>query len=75
MNLKVLMQKQLLGGLFMQYKTVPLARLQMQNHPTGAVNVTARRPVVDPESKKQIYEVVLILTMFKIKYLYTGVMV
>lgn len=55
---KVLMQKELLGGLFMQYKTVPLARLQMQNHPTGAVNVTARRPVVDPESKKQIYEVV-----------------
>ena len=42
----------------MQYKTVPLARLQMQNHPIGAVNVTARRPVVDPETKKQIYEVV-----------------
>lgn len=52
------MQKQLLGGLFMQYKTVPLARLQMHNHPTGAVNVTARRPVKDVESGKQMYEVI-----------------
>lgn len=52
------MQKQLLGGLFMQYKTVPLARLQMQNHPTGSINVTDRRPVKDTETGKQIYEVI-----------------
>lgn len=55
---KILMQKQLLGGLFMQYKTVPLARLQMQNHPTGSINVTDRRPVKDTETGKQIYEVI-----------------
>lgn len=55
---KVLMQKQLLGGLFMQYKTVPLARLQMQNHPTGSINVTDRRPIKDVETGKQMYEVI-----------------
>lgn len=52
------MQKQLLGGLFMQYKTVPLARLQMQNHPTGSINVTDRRPIKDVETGKQMYEVI-----------------
>ena len=55
---KILLQKQLLGGLMMQYKTVPLARLQMQNHPTGAVNVTDRRQVIDTETGKKVYEVV-----------------
>ena len=54
---KVLMQKELLGGLFLQFKTVPLARWQMQNHPTQSINMRTRRLVKD-EDGKQIYEVV-----------------
>lgn len=54
-NSKVLLQKTLYGGLLFQFKTVPLARMVKLFHPAEAINVKTSFPVVDPETRQEVW--------------------
>lgn len=54
-NSKVLLQRQLYGGLLFQFKTVPLARMVQLFHPAEAINVKVHFPVVDPLTNQPVW--------------------